>query len=83
MILPSSSSVFCFRFFLDFEFFFSLSSCCSSINWVTMEQKIAKVKSVLWENRGPTIHLLGLLKITERINHYQRRLNQEFHTTGK
>lgn len=30
--LPSSSSVFCFRFFLDFEFFFSFSSCCSNMN---------------------------------------------------
>lgn len=38
-ILPSSSSVFCFRFFLDFEFFFSFSSCCSSMNRVTMKQR--------------------------------------------
>lgn len=40
---PSSSSVFCFRFFLDFEFFFSFSSCCSKINCVTMKTKRANI----------------------------------------
>lgn len=37
--LPSSSSVFCFRFFLDFEFFFIFISCCSKMNCVTVLQK--------------------------------------------
>lgn len=46
--LPSSSSVFCFRFFLDLEFFFSFSSCCSNMNSVTMKQKIAKVTFLMF-----------------------------------